>query len=314
MRPITLLGPQRNQPVIAGAIERMGVDGPLAVVTAGWQEREEEVDELAEHVRRPVTNLRLYGRAEEVFLDHPEIFLAHRQRQDTLKALQRFYRLRLDFVLEPARRLLRRHDRPDLLEKEQESALEAIRALDGHHLRRVRQIHGSFRRRWSGRIRNATASHREELRSVLESSAAVAVAGGHVAVLLNRLRLFEIQSLVEGLPVVAWSAGAMALAEKVVLFHDRPPQGAGNAEILDMGLGLFEGVLPLPHARTRLKLEDPVRVGLLARRFAPAACVTLDEGSWLHRDGGPGEEGGGSPWTAGEGTFRLAADGSLVAA
>ena len=34
----------------------------------------------------------------------------------------------------------------------------------------------------------------------------------------------------------------------------------------------------LPHARRRLPLEDPVRLGALARRFAPARCVVLDDG------------------------------------
>ena len=303
MRPITLLGPQRDRPVLDQAIERMGVDGPLAIVTAGWQEREEEVDELAEHVRRPVTNLRLYGRAEEIFQNHPEIFLALRQRQDTLKALQRLHRLRLDFVLEPARRLLRRKNPMDLLAREQDSAIDAIRSLDQHHLHRLREIHAGFGRRWSRRIRQATASHREELRAVLEASAGIAIAGGHVAVLLNRLRLFEIPQLIGDLPVIAWSAGAMALAKRIVLFHDRPPQGAGNAEILDFGLGLYDGVLPLPHARARLKLNDPVRVGLFARRFAPSACITLDEGSWWYHDK--------VRWTGGEGTFRLTPDGAL---
>jgi len=281
----------------------MGLDGPLAVVTAGWQEREQEVDELAEHVQRPVTNLRLHGRAEETFRDHPEIFQALRQRQDTLKALQRLHRLRLDFVLEPARRLLRRKKPNDLLAEEQESAIEAIRSLDNHHLQRLREIHTDFRRRWTRKIRQATAGHREELQAILDDAAGVAIAGGHVAVLLNRLRLFELPRLMGNLPIIAWSAGAMALADRVVLFHDRPPQGAGNAEILDLGLALYDDLIPLPHAKARLKLDNPVRVGIFARRFAPAACVTLDEGSWVSSSQGS--------WAAGESTFRLMANGSL---
>ncbi len=45
----------------------------------------------------------------------------------------------------------------------------------------------------------------------------------------------------------------MVVCETVVLFHDSPPQGAGNAEVLDAGLGLARGVIALPHARRRLR-------------------------------------------------------------
>lgn len=86
------------------------------------------------------------------------------------------------------------------------------------------------------------------------------------------------------MPIIAWSAGAMALSDRIILFHDRPAQGRGDAELLHRGLGLLPGVAPLPHARSRLLLDDPARVALFARRFAPAACVALDErcGVTLH--------------------------------
>ena len=74
----------------------------------------------------------------------------------------------------------------------------------------------------------------------------------------------------------------MCLTDRVVLFHDHPPQGAGNAEIFEAGLGLLPRTVLLPHAATRLALEDTTRVTLLARRLAPAACYTLDDGSLLH--------------------------------
>jgi len=103
--------------------------------------------------------------------------------------------------------------------------------------------------------------------------------------------------LAAGRGVVAWSAGAMALSERVVLFHDSPPQGAGDPEVLDAGLALCRQLVALPHARERLRLEDPVRVALFARRFAPATCVVLDSGARLDWDG--------VGWTAGAHTQRL---------
>jgi hypothetical protein len=129
------------------------------------------------------------------------------------------------------------------------------------------------------------------------------IAGGHVAVLLGRLRLFDLTALVDSRPVIAWSAGAMAVCDRVVLYHDSPPQGPGNPEVLDAGLALCRGIVALPHARKRLKLDDPVRVALFARRFSPATCVVLDEGARL--------EWNGREWTAGPGTFRLERRGAL---
>ena len=76
------------------------------------------------------------------------------------------------------------------------------------------------------------------------------------------------------LPVVAWSAGAMALTSKVVLFHDYAPRGSHEAEVFDRGLGRVPGVIALPHARRRLRLEDRarcVRSGAPLPR-PPAAC------------------------------------------
>jgi hypothetical protein len=79
----------------------------------------------------------------------------------------------------------------------------------------------------------------------------------------------------------------MCAAERVVLFHDAPPQGAGDAEVLGDGLGLARGVLPFPHARRRLRLHDPLRVSLLARRFAPLDCLAMDSGAhWVQDENG----------------------------
>lgn len=71
----------------------------------------------------------------------------------------------------------------------------------------------------------------------------------------------------------------MAVTETVVLFHDRVVHGAGGAEVFDHGLALVRGVVALPHARRRLRLGDRRRMALLARRFAPADCLVLDDGA-----------------------------------
>lgn len=108
MRSLILLGPQRRRPTLAAVLDRLSVEGKIAVVTAGWQEREGENRELEEHLGRPVTDLELHRRGEQAFAEDRELFRAHRQRQDRLKEMQRLDRYRLDFAIEPARELLSR--------------------------------------------------------------------------------------------------------------------------------------------------------------------------------------------------------------
>ena len=279
MQPVVFLGPQRSGPTLVDALDRLEVDGNLAVVTAGWQEREQEIDELRDHVQREVVNLRLWERADELPTADPELTKALRARQQGLKTLQGLYRIRLKHTLESAREVMRSDGREAFVREHRQAAIRAIRTLDRQHLRRVRRIHEAFEKEWKPLERPSVAAHREQLEHVVEDAAALVIAGGHVAVLLNRLRLFGFADLIPKRPVVAWSAGAMALTSKIVLFHDSPPQGAGDAEVLDVGLGAVRGIVALPSASRRLNLDDPVRVALMARRFAPDLTALLDPGS-----------------------------------
>ena len=306
MVSLILFGPQRLHPILRPELDRLGLEGQVAVITAGWQEREREDEELQKHLDRPLANLCLHSRAEQVFSADPELFQAHRARQDKLQELQQLYRYRLDFALEPAREMMRRGGDPEMLDRERDSAIEAIRLLDREHLARATEIHEDFEDEWRPWLRSAVADHLEDLRDILDASSAVLIAGGHVASLLNRMRLFGVGDMIRDMPIFAWSAGAMALAERVVLFHDSPPQGAGNPEVLDAGLGLYRGLIPLPHARHRLRLEDPVRVSLFARRFSPDTCVPLDEKMSVRR--GPL----GIGWEAGAGSLQLTASGRVT--
>ncbi|MCA9539646.1 MAG: hypothetical protein KC620_12205 [Myxococcales bacterium] len=64
MTTIALLGPQRLAPTIGEEIARLGLRGPMAVITAGWQEREPEDEELCAAAGVPCKNLQLYARWE----------------------------------------------------------------------------------------------------------------------------------------------------------------------------------------------------------------------------------------------------------
>ena len=123
-----LLGPQRHVPLVRPAVAALlpdaeGDTGLLAAVTAGWEEREAEDQELREHVQRPVVNLAVWARVERIFQEDPELFVAMRQRHDTLRSLQELYRLRLQGQMEALQELFRRSGDDPLLLAERHDAL-----------------------------------------------------------------------------------------------------------------------------------------------------------------------------------------------
>lgn len=304
---IVILGPQRLAPTVGDEIERLGLASRrFAIVTAGWQEREGEDEELRGSLGDgAVENLALHQRTEAIFEADPELAMRYRARQNELRALQGFYRYRLDYTLAPARHLLTQRTGPTRwLAAERRASVAALRALDRQHQKRIAGIHRRFDAKLQLDEHPALERHRAEVAEIVDRADAVIIAGGHVAVLLNRLRLFDLGPKLAEKQVIAWSAGAMALSERVILFHDAPPQGAGNAEILDIGLGLVPKLVPLPHARKRLAVDDPVRVALFARRFAPAMAVPLDERARLDWDG--------SSWRPSLGLPQLQRDGSVT--
>ena len=276
MPVVVLLGPQRLRPILVQAFEALKVEGPVAAVTAGWEEREDEIDELSQHLARPVQNLGLHRRGEDVLLRDPELLLGVGDFLNRRRELRAAYRLRLAHALDTVREVMAAGFEPSLAAEEVESAISVVRSIDGHHRERMRGARLEFESIWKPHERDAVAHHREEIGKILDGASALALAGGHVGILLDRLRLFGVASLWGERPVFAWSGGAMVASEEVVLFHDSPPQGPGHAEVLDEGLGFCRGVLPLPHAKRRLALDDPTRVAILARRFAPLRAFALD--------------------------------------
>jgi hypothetical protein len=274
-RAIVLLGAQRFDPTLGAAVQELGLEGPIATITAGWQEREGEDADLHEHLAKRTVNLRLHRRAEEVFKRDAELHAAHRKKQEILRQKQDFYRIRLEHELAANHVIRQRKASPEVIEEEQAASIAAIRTLDEYHLGQCRRVEAEFDASVRPFERELVARHREEIAKVLGGCAALGIAGGHVATLLNRLRLFGISDLLSGHAVLAWSAGAMAISERIVLFHDSPPQGPGASEVLDEGLALIPGVVPLPQPETRLRMNDPERVSVMARRFAPARCLAL---------------------------------------
>jgi len=305
---IILLGPQRR-PTVGAVVRSLGLDGPVATITAGWQERESDDGELSTLLGGRATNLGLYRRWLDVQDRDPEYAAGERRLQAVLAELQEVYLLRLDHALRAVYALQRRSSRAGRSQAGADgvaAAIEAVRELDAAHLRQVNGMRGGFYERLRPHDRPVIGGHRAAVAALIADSAALVLAGGHVGVLADVLHLFNVAAVLRP-PVIAWSAGAMTLADRIVLFHDRSAHGPGHPEVYGAGLSVLRDVVLLPHARARLLLDDTPRMAVFARRFGPAGCILLERGTRL--DTGRDSDPGGA-WPAG--TRMLAEDGHVT--
>ena len=95
---IVLLGPQRR-PTLEGVARSLGLSGPVATVTAGWQEREPDDGELGALLGGRAVNLALYRRWLDVRDRDPEYSAGERRLAGVLAELQEVYLLRLDYAM-----------------------------------------------------------------------------------------------------------------------------------------------------------------------------------------------------------------------
>ena len=282
-----LLGPQRPTVNLGTAVAASGIPArSLAVISAGWQEAENDIDDLRSVLGLPLTDLQLYGRAERLLHEHADLAADYRERQDRLQEQQRLYRLRLKQLAIAARHTLRATGDKDLLAAERRHAVAQLRALDRHHLKRTISVHRQFTKAWNAQTVPSIEQHRREIAEVLDTTDGVVITGGNIAILMNRLRLFGMQELLADRHIVGFSAGAMVLVDRIVLFHDRMPQGRREPEVFGAGLGLVPRHVILPDPSERLRQRDKPRIGLMARRFAPDLCVTLDSGASIEFEDG----------------------------
>lgn len=280
---LILLGPQRPFANAPQALAELDVAGPIAVIAAGWRHEESDESLLQRHLGPQARVLPLYSWFEQVMRELPDLQRLYRARQDDLLQLRRLHRYRLDRALAAMHDLLSEPDGhvEDALTRQ---ALEDVRRIDRQLVSQTDAIIEAHGRPWDEV--SLVAERRATARSILEQSQVIVLVGGDVAVLRTRLAFFGVGPVLaslyrRGTPIVAWSAGAMALTERIVLFYDDPPDGPANPEVFDRGEELVPGLVMLPHARQRLRLDDPVRVRLLAQRLAPATCLGLENGAWL---------------------------------
>ena len=252
-------------------------DGPVATVTAGWEDREGDDDELDSVMDGRSRNLRLYTRMLDVIERDRAVSDAALGLRDAVDDLAGAYTLRLHHALDAVYALGRRRGREDVVSAAFTDAVDAVRRLDAWYLDEVRALYGEAYATRAIEDSEIWAAHRDEVAQILSGAAVLAVAGGHVGMLLRSMQFFGVRPPAD-LPVVAWSAGAMAMTRVVVLFNDFAPTAHG-AEVWDRGIARVEHVVAFPHARRRLHLDDRLRMQVLVRRFAGSTCLLLDDGA-----------------------------------
>ncbi|MGB3258487.1 MAG: hypothetical protein WBG89_01535 [Ornithinimicrobium sp.] len=304
---ITLLGPQRT-PRLDHVVASLGLtDARFATINAGWREREPDDDLLSQTLGGNTINPRLWHRMQQMWEDDPELAQADRDRRQVLEEMHELYLMGLDHALSALKELIAHAPRHSTVrEVAIEDAEEIVREMDARHLERIERQYAQFWEQWKPHERSAPARARELVHQDLSGAQAIAVTGGHVGVLMGAMNLFNIGPALD-VPIIAWGAGAMALTERVVLFNDRAAHGPAIAEVYRRGMGLVRHTVALPSPRERLDLSNQTRMGLLARRFAPARSLLLDAGVQVHI-GYDGQLPKGAPVLRADGSATVVAE------
>lgn len=274
---VTLLGPQRRVTAARAAVTELVPEGQIATVNAGWQERETDSAELSDVLGGRMLNLELYRRWQEIVASDGHYALAERRLTALLAEMQAVYAIRLNHQMASLEAVSRRKEIPSVQTAAMFDTIRALQELDRWHLGVVAEARHEFFQSVRLGERDSVLAHRAKVAELVEQCSGMVFAGGHVGVLLHVLHVFDITRLIRG-PLIAWSAGAMALSDRVVLFHDFATFGDRHAEMYAEGLGVYPDVLPFPHPRRRLRLDDSSRLGQMALRFNPRVCVLLNDG------------------------------------
>lgn len=288
---VTLLGPQRRTSAARAAVAELMPAGPIATVNAGWQEREAEPGELEDVLGGRLCALDLFARWQRLLAEDPDYAQAEQELFGLLEELQALYALRLRHALAALTEIGRRSELPSAQAAALGDGLVQVRALDDWHLQAVAAARTAFYLGVGLGERASVVRERAQVAELVAGCRGFVITGGHVGVLLHVLHLFDARSLITtaehsrvgGAPLIAWSAGAMACSDRVVLYNDFAAHGPIDPQLYAEGLGLFGGVLPFAHVRRRLRLGDRAR-GWMADRFAPRRCLLLSDGERVDVD------------------------------
>ncbi len=285
-----VLGPQPGRISLGPGLEALDPPpGPVAAITVGWRETEpvlREVEHELGNLGRTAAPLHIGERVGRIFEKDPSLAESHRALQEGLLAEERLYGARLRRALETAHEVAQLSVSERYRAPYADAAWREILAADRFHVEHHAALWQEFRDAVNLGERPVVREEKDALERLLADATAVVLTGGHVAVIRNRLLLLGLTDALARLPILAWSAGAMVLTRRIVLFHDRLPGGSARPEILGEGLSVLPGVALFPDARTRLDLEARQRLRELARRMAPDRAVLLDVGELIQWNGG----------------------------
>jgi peptidase E len=284
---VTLLGPQHPTPNLGDALD--GVEGPVALINAGWRHGEDDLSDFGGFVDREIIHVPLYSWFRQHNAENVDFATTYEARQQRIRQLKDLYRVRMNAAMQAVHDLQRRVDGPlpaDLVAQELARAVDAVRQVDEEMIASTEEIRDAFSQIAEPWKIDAVRSRHDEAAKLLDDAGAICIAGGNVAVLRNRMNFFGLRTLLEqreadGARLIAWSAGAMALCERIVLYYDDPPEGPSEAEVLGPGLGLLKGLVLFPHAARRLRLDSTSRVARMARRVAPSTCISMENGAHI---------------------------------
>ncbi len=282
---VTVLGPQRRTTATRTAVAELIPTGTVATINAGWREREAADAELGEVLGGRMLNLRLYRRWQDLVAADPEYAAAELALAELLEEQQAVYAQRVFHAVAALDEVNRRDRVSAVRAAAVTDGIRALRALDSWHLAEVAASRQAFYAATSIGERESIRAHRRELAELVDDCAGLVITGGHVGVLLHLLHVFGLVTMIKK-PLITWSAGAMALSDRVVLFGAHRPAGRRLPEVWAEGLGVYSGVLPFPHPRHRLPMRDPYQLALLARRFKGWTCLLFDDGVRVDLTGG----------------------------
>jgi hypothetical protein len=286
VRHVTLLGPLGDGVDLAAEVDALGVDGPVALITAGWEAGERNDADIDRRLGGGSRNLGLYGRRLDILGGDDEYAAAERLLRTQLNELREVYLIRLRHALEGVESIRRRFtDAGQSPAAELDTPIDAVRALDDAHVASMKEAYDRFYAAHPPHDRALITEHRNDVASIVDGCAAIAIAGGHVGVLNDCLHLCNLAALIKEKPLIAWSSGCMAVSERIVVVDDDDPAGRPD-EIFDIGIGVARALVALPAATNRLHAHDTDRLGLLARRCAPSMCMVFDVGDRLELSSG----------------------------
>src|SRR5580704_9929277 len=139
VRQVTLLGPLDGVD-LAAEVGAFGVDGPVALVTAGWEEGERNDADADRRLGGGSRNLNLYGRHLDVLESDAGYADAQRLLRTQLDELREVYLLRLRRALAGVEVVRRRSAEGSELD----AAIDAVRALDESHAAAIATAYDRF--------------------------------------------------------------------------------------------------------------------------------------------------------------------------